>query len=73
MAISRPQIAEESGSYQKWKAKTMKSTWKKISAFIQNVHIYLLSCLTIPIKFFVAGNLTGKVRSVGRLENENEN
>ena len=35
-----------SGSYQKWKAKAMGSMWGKFSAFVQNIHIHLRSCLT---------------------------
>ena len=34
------------GSYQKWKAKGMKNTWKKFDVFVRNVHIHLLTCLT---------------------------
>ena len=36
------------GTYQKWKTKAMSSMWKKFGAFVRNVHINLLSCLTTP-------------------------
>ena len=43
-AILKPQdgcydIIRGGGSYQKCKPKTMRSLWKKIDAFVQNVHI----------------------------------
>jgi hypothetical protein len=42
----RHDVFRGSGSYHQWKAKAMGSMWRKFSAFVQNVHIHLLSCLT---------------------------
>ena len=39
-------VSGGSGAYQKWKAKTMGNMCKKFGAFVRNVHIHLLSCLT---------------------------
>ena len=50
-AILKPQdgchdIIGGGGSYQKCEPKIMRSLWKKFNAFVQNIHIHLLSCLT---------------------------
>ena len=50
-AILKPQdgchdIIRGGGSYQKYKPKTMRSLWKKFDAFVQNIHIQLVSYLT---------------------------
>ncbi len=42
----RHEVKCESGTYQKLKAKVLESMWKKFGAFVRNVHIHLLSCLT---------------------------